>query len=113
MLATGAPWRAAAAPAADEIHRRRRRAQALTWRERAWILLSDAGYALAAADQAAAVEALGQRLADAETLSPEERQRLSRQVALLRHKIATPLVDPDWDPARAGLPPAPAGRNGP
>ena len=57
---------------------------ALTWHGRAWVLLSDAGYADAAAAEAAAVETLGRRLADAETLNPEERQRLSRHMAALR-----------------------------
>ena len=66
-----------------------------------------------AAAPAAAVETLGRRLADAETLSPEERQRLSRQMATLRQQIAHPLVDPSWDPARAGIPPGTAGRNTP
>ena len=37
-----------------------------------------------AAAEAAALETLVRRLADAETLSPEERRRLSRQTATLR-----------------------------
>ena len=48
------------------------------------------------AAEAAAVETLGRRLANAETLNPEERQRLSRQMATLRQQIAHPLVDPSW-----------------
>ena len=69
--------------------------------------------AAAAAAEAATVETLVRRLADAETLNPEERQRLSRQMATLRQQIAHPLVDPSWDPARAGMPPGTAGRNTP
>ena len=88
-------------------------AAALTWHGRAWVLLSDAGYTDAAAAEAAAVETLDRRLADAETLSPGERQRLSRQMAALRRQIAHPLVDPGWDPARAGIPPGTAGWNTP
>ena len=112
------PEGVAAAPAADAVLDQvpgdaADWAAALTWHGRAWVLLSDAGYTDAAAAEAAAVETLGRRLADAETLSPEERQRLSRQMATLRRQIAHPLVDPGWDPARAGIPPGTAGRNTP
>ena len=107
------PERVAAAPAADAVLDQvpgdaADWAAALTWHGRAWVLLSDAGYA-----DAAAVETLGRRLADSKTLSPEERQRLSQQMATLRRQIADPLVDPGWDPARAGIPPGTAGRNTP
>ena len=93
------PEGVAAAPAADAVLDQvpgdaAGWAAALTWHGRAWVLLSDAGYADAAANQAAAVETLGRRLANAETLNPEERQRLSRQMATLRQQIAHPLVDP-------------------
>ena len=112
------PEGVAAAPAADAVLDQvpgdaAGWAAALTWHGRAWVLLSDAGYAEAAANQAAAVETLGRRLANAETLNPKERQRLSRQMATLRQQIAHPLVDPSWDPARAGMPPGTAGRNTP
>jgi len=112
------PEGVAAAPAADAVLDQvpgdaAGWAAALTLHGRAWVLLSDAGYADAAAAAAAAVETLGRRLADAKTLSPEERQRLSRQMATLRQQIAYPLVDASWDPARASIPPGTAGRNTP
>ena len=107
------PERVAAAPAADAVLDQvpgdaADWAAALTWHGRAWVLLSDAGYA-----DAAAVETLGRRLADAETLSPRNTSDYRGRWRRCANKSPTPSSIPGGMLARASIPPGTAGRNTP